>query len=388
MRIRIRHLFFIVAIFMCFDSALKINFLGIYVQAGLLLSVISLVMISGVLERAAWFQLLADRGLLLISLVTLAHFYTALDVSVYFRMIFYLLMFIVLYIFVFLTAGSVDIEKVSYVCVLILCLTGGFQYVLTNYGSGFHLRGMDAEYYLGNGDLAYRMRGFFLEPNWYGLVLFSWLYVFYRNTVQFASKKFIFLVFLAISCLILSGNRLILIFIFIFCFLIILKRRGVDVGKVPPVTILILAAVFFWGLAITGGFDDRSAAARLYTASQTLYHLGTSSISEVFFGFGFSNWGEYSNSLELSWSNYTFDQKLTRRDNSELYVVLFEMGVFGLLIYLYDAYYLTTRPNSNYLDRYFVIFIYISSFVYPLYSFIMYMIPYMIIRSNMIRGSL
>ena len=375
MKIRTRNVFFIVAILTCFDSALKINFLGIYLQAGLLLSVISLVIIIGSLNRAVCFQLLADRGLLLITLFTLTHFYVALDVFVYFRMLFYLLMFIALYIFIFLIVDEVNLEKVSCWCILILCFTGCFQYVLTNYGSGFHLRGMDAEYYLGNGDLAYRMRGFFLEPNWFGLVLFSWLYVFYRNAEQLASKKSISLVFLAIICLTLSGNRLILIFIFMLCVLVFLKRKGVNVGKVPPVALLILAAVFFWGLAMMGGFDDRSAAARLYTASQTLHYLGSSSLSEVLFGFGFSNWGEYSNSLELSWSNYTFDQKLTRRDNSELYVVLFEMGVLGLMIYLYDAYYITTKFDSNYLDRYFVIFIYISSFVYPLYSFIMYMMP-------------
>jgi hypothetical protein len=387
MTVRASVLFCVVAILLCLDSVLKVNVSGLYLQAGLLIAVISFALMALSHRHFQWKEVFKDRGIVLIIILTLSHFYMATDLSVYFRMLFYLLMFFVVYAFVFLSIKNVNIGKLSFYCVLILCLSGMAQYILTNYGNGLHLRGMDAEYYLKNGDLAYRMRGFFLEPNWFGLILFSWFYVYYRSISNIYSSNFIILLLISIVCLLLSGNRLILIF---SCAIVVIKYlqfRNFKVINKLPMIVLLASGVVFWILALWGDFDDRSAAARLYTAYQTISILETSSISELLFGYGFSNWGGYSNILELSWSNYTFDQELTRRDNSEMYVVLFEMGVVGVLIYLYDAYFLTTRKNSNILDRYFIVFIYIASFVYPMYTFMMYMMPYMIIRSSILRGN-
>tara|TARA_B110000211_G_scaffold234628_2_gene305207 strand:+ start:2037 stop:3203 length:1167 start_codon:yes stop_codon:yes gene_type:complete len=385
MKVRADFLFSIVAMLLCLDSALKINAAGIYLQAGLLVALVSFILLMLSRDYLMLPVLRRDRGLILICGVIVLHSYMAHDIFVYLRMLFYMLMFYVVYIFVSLSVSAADLKKVSFYCILILCITGILQYGSTNFGGGFQLRGMDAEYYLKNGDLAYRMRGFFLEPNWFGIVLSSWFYIYFRSVSNYRSFDFLFLFVLTLLCLILSGNRLILLFFCAIFFLSLLHGKGWVGYFRLPMLVLLLAAFLFWMLALFGGFEDRSAAARLYTAHQILSIVGDSSFTELVFGYGFSTWGEYSNLLEFSWSNYTFDQELTRRDNSELYVVLFEMGLLGVFIYAYDAYTLTSKRKANILDRYFLVFVYISSFVYPMYTFMMYMMPYMIVRASLVK---
>jgi len=127
--------------------------------------------------------------------------------------------------------------------------------------------------------------------------------------------------------------------------------------------------------------QDRSSLARTFTAYNAITYLFDHDFTTIFFGVGFSNWGYYSNFLEFSWSNSTFDQSLTRRDNSEFYVFLFEQGIFVFLLFAFDLIRVGFKSNK-YLDSVFIALIYVSGLFYPIYSFLMYMIPLMIVRGR------
>ncbi|OUL58868.1 hypothetical protein [Pseudoalteromonas ulvae] len=371
-------------IFSCFllalDSLLKIPIFGFYMQAGVfvILVTFSLYMINNFHSVV---KIKLDHGVTLIAVYLLVSSTQALDFSIYLKMMVYFIVPLVIYYFYFLVDLTVyELKILSRNVLLLLIITGFFEYIIKNYfGVQLEFKDMSSDYYFDNGDLANRLRGMFLEPNWYGLVMFSWLYVYIRATPNITSSTLLFFVF-SIFCLYLSGNRLILAFIFFLFLAFLFKKIIIKIDKIIiPFSVLFFSVIFFV-MALNFNFEaDRSLIARFYTAKNVYLEMLESNSFNLLFGYGFSNWGFYSNFLEFSWSNYLFEQDLTRRDNAEIYVVLFELGLVGSLVFFYDAI-LLSRKKGDVLDKLFFSFIFVAAMFYPIYSFITYLIPVIIVR--------
>ena len=386
MRISIASTLYVVVFLTCFDSLLKASVAGFYVQAGIIIAMAAL--LAMLADKNYHFNekiVKKDNTIIIFYILIAIGLPNAVHLAVYFKMLFYFLVFTLVYIYVSESSGSVNIQRLSSICVLTLCVTGIFQYGFADiFSMQLELRGVQSEHYY---YLANRMRGFFLEPNWYGLILFSWLFVYVRSLERLALYP-IFLIALSVSCLFLSENRLIYFFLALFIFVYFFGGLAGRLRRFIPVVILLSSGGLFLYLAMAGGLDgDRSAAARFYTGYNVVSTMLSYPLDAQLLGKGFSNWGWFSNELELSWSNYLFDQSLTRRDNSEIYVVFFEMGYLGLLLFIYDGWFLGSKREADTLDVVFLMCMYIAGMFYPIYQFLMYMLPMMIVRNRVVQSN-
>jgi len=373
----------LVVVLLCLDSLVKIPVSGNYLHAYVLVIVCSLFVRYITVTRLFWtdFSNIArDRAFVLLFLYTLCHSFFALDFRVYLIMFSYMLLFAIGYIYVQTLPLNIDWRVWAGIAVIILCLSGFFQYALMNvFDVQLELRGIDESYFLNKGDLGSRMRGFYLEPNWFGISLYAWGYLLYRNVKGLRFREYSIL-FAALLCLILSNNRLVFVFVFVILgasFLSKFGRKIVYVYALSIVVVLVGAYVYF--SFVDFDIADRSATARIYTSANVVAHWLNADVFSKLWGHGFSNWSVYSNELGFAVSNYTKDQSLTRRDNAEIYVYLFEMGLVCFLIFAIDIYF-CARKSVKPLDFVFVLTIYLSGLFYPMYQFLFYLLPYMVVR--------
>lgn len=388
-KLKLGQLMYIIVFLMCFDSVLKIPAGPIFIQSGILLGLFALLMIFLTKANSGHSSLsknVPDKPTMILLLYALFHVALAKNIDVYFAILSYLLIYAAMYTLVSYSYKYVNWRKVSKLAVVLLIATGLIQYISINaLGVQLELRGIDSSYYVDKGNLGTRMRGFFLEPNWYGLALFSWLFLYYYKQ-QYKKWTDYTLIALAIACLYLSENRTIFILL-IICALSIHTEPYIKSFRrlIPIVTVGLAAFVYFYFSISETDFSDRSAIARTYTAANIINMWLADNPLTKLIGHGLSNWGYFSNSLEFSRSNFTYEQPLTRRDNAEIYVYLFEMGAIAFIIFAYDL--LVIGKKSKYLPLpIFVACIYLSSLFYPIYGFIMYLIPLMVIRCEIFRG--
>ena len=382
---------YIVVILFCFDSLVKIPIGAFYLHSSVVL-VLSVIYI-GIISKPHTIKklhttLLKDKFVFLLLIYILAHSIVALNILVYITMLSYLLLYILLYLYFSVYCRDTNWKILSQVALTILLVTGLMQYIsIRFFNTHLTLRGLDSSYYQGKENFGTRMRGFFLEPNWYGLIIYSWLYL-YASLVKKISLNNIIFIAAIIGAIILSQNRLIIIFLCLHLVLYSLPKHFNITRRAYPI-IAIFFSILGYGLLSFYGLDvsDRSAMARLYTSTNIVDLYTKSSFSEQIFGYGFSNWGHYSNELNFSWSNYMQDQPLTRRDNAEIYVFLFETGFVSLLIFACDMVYIARKSRSPH-DSLFLFSIIISGLFYPIYTFMFYVVPFMIIRSKVINNSL
>lgn len=376
---------YLIVILFCFDSLFKLNVGFGYLHLSVIL--IATIFLFGFFDKHNFpgFGLNVvyfDKPVLMLIVFTFVHFLFAESFQIYVIMFSYLLFFAFIYSYVFSLFKHISLASISFVALVSMIGSGYFQYFLNHFGFNISLRGIDDGYYLNIGD---RLRGFFLEPNWYGLVLYSWLYVF-ATSVKRYDIKFYVVVALSIGCLLLSNNRLVYFFIalLIFHHFIILPFGRIRV--VFPFIFVVCASVIFIYSALNYDLiDDRSAVARLYTAANVFDIFLHSDLWVKLVGHGFSNWGSHSNEFGFSWSNYMVDQSLLRRDNAENYVYLYEMGVLSIFVFIYDLIF-CAKVSKSLSDPLFLATIIVASFFYPIYTFMFYMIPYMFVRSRLLHN--
>ncbi|WP_425054907.1 hypothetical protein [Pseudomonas abyssi] len=370
------------SILICLDSLLKINLGSFHLQLGVAIILLAspLIFLSLKSEPTT-----LDATYFVLLIYIFLNFPFAINKDVFLTGLSYVLIFTILYKTIGRVSRFINWERVSTFALLTLIITGFFQYSLINiFDHQLELRGIDASYYQHKGNLGYRMRGFFLEPNWFGLTLFSWSFLFIYKKASFSTIDFLILLLTAV-CIYLSENRLIYILYLYIITMFFFSKRAESLSKLVPV-LSVSVAIFIYILLSISGLDltDRSAAARTYTMAQTWNVWIESSLIEKIFGYGFSNWGYYSNLWELSWSNYRFDQALTRRDNAEIYVFLFEMGLASIILFMVDLFFIGKKSKKPILPI-FISSIYISSFFYPIFNFLFYLIPMMVVRHEILK---
>ncbi|WP_430815370.1 hypothetical protein [Carboxylicivirga sp. RSCT41] len=280
----------------------------------------------------------------------------------------------------------------------VLIGTGLFQSVLFQV-FGYQLAFFNAEHYAVDASFATRLRGFFLEPNWFSIILtFNSLLIFLRigNTII----KYKGLIGLSFLTLLLNGS-------YGFIGVIILgyvARMFIDLPKISKRNLLVFILMFIvagglilsrniykskLGNATDGQVVSINTGSRLLPAVRTILFMSEKTKEEQVFGLGLGSWpyiGIEENQLGyIGFANVNGGQltvKPAQRDSAEFHVFLLELGYLGILLFLFDYIY-----NYWHYRRLNMIYSLASAcmlaafFVYPVFKFYMYLVPFYLIRT-------
>lgn len=390
--------FSIIIILLALDSLLKVNFNVFKIHISVLIMAIMGLLIIFTFRKNLQYFFKDNTFLVLFIIYSSSHFFFAIDKLVYIKIVSYTIISFLMYTFIYRYLHLLNWNKIFHAMLIVLILSGIFQYVLYH-GFNYQLTfaGLNQEYYQSGGSIAKRMRGFYLEPNWYGIQLFSIYLMLFLEKQKQKSTIPLFLSVLTFLCMYLSGNRgLIILLMYFFTLYFIAKYLKNNIVfntstllSISIILILFTGSIFFFGVDTIQ--EDRSISARLFSFFNVVsFYFNNGSLSDILFGYGLSNWGAYSNDYLLSPRNYLGDQALTQRDTAEFHVLLFEMGAFAFLLIILDFYKLLKRTNkkNNYIDKSYLAFvaiIYLSTLIYPIYTFLIYMLPFLYARANILR---
>ncbi|MCY1278036.1 hypothetical protein D9M69_282670 [compost metagenome] len=377
-----------------FDSSLKLISGGVRVHAGLLIILLTSISLALITPQKLCAVLNRDKFIIAALSFLFLHSFFARDLGNFIFLSSYLIISIFIYYFISVNLHNIDTFKTAKASITLLLITGLIQFTLSNALSyPLIFGGMDLNYYIANPQFEKRMRGFFLEPNWFGLILLLWsCALFAPSNSKKSNSEVIKFLALALIAQYLTGNRLTLLLQTHLLLLVTVSLRSKKISRlafspailVSASTFLFFTANYIFGLSAIE--SDRSAIARIATLNNVLEFFSRHYYAGAFTGYGFSNWAAYSNEHLLSFSNYLGEQELSRRDNSEIYVVLFEAGVLGLALFWLDmkrGISIENGRKQNKIPPYSLAlsYFFVCSLFYPTYTFTMYCIPLITLRA-------
>ena len=265
----------------------------------------------------------------------------------------------------------------------VLIGTGLFQFVLAHLFD-YQLHWFFTGHYMGSQALSLggRLRGFFLEPNWYGISMsFNTLLLVGPDIEKFLKKRF-WPAVLSALVLVLNGSWGAIggLFIVYGGYQIIFKLRK---------SILV---VFLGALVLCGGGYFRSNVnvenraygglnhqSRLLPLVNVFKYQIWDTEGRFWWGNGFGRWGTLAIDRGLAVIQLKRDVKY--RGSCELPTMLFEVGIFGVAILLLDSILLYRRCRKGAVHHQGgIILFWIYLILYPTFQFIPYMISYFILR--------
>lgn len=298
----------------------------------------------------------------------------------------YMIPSIILYMFLVTNSEHVHNSRFWEVMLFLLIFTGYiqiFMYYLFDYQIDF--AGFGRMFY--DYTFTYRLRGFFQEPNWYGLFAY-FSFANYWVFCKLEKKKMhpILLIGLFVV-LLLSRNRaifLILLYISII--------RNVDLRKYSYIVLIFFMLLI--GAALPIILKDTSGSVRAGSIIRTYNYIsqGFSPIN-LLTGKGWGSWASISYKHKLGHVYARGDEFVGNRvvggraDSSEYTMTFVEVGIIGLILIALDMgvlfvhclKYENAAPNR--LAFLFLFSIAGIAFFYPLYSFMPYMVSYMSLRA-------
>jgi len=268
----------------------------------------------------------------------------------------------------------------------ILILTGLFQF-FTFHLFGYQISFIDAEHYNKGYSVAERLRGFFVEPNWFSIAITFNTLLLIKNDLIVFFRKYLFLAILTFIVFVLNGSFGLAFILFLFYFRrYLFKNFIVTIGM-----ILVVISGLFYVTNQRSSFKESSSkvellntATRIIPLYRTFEYLSDERITKFFFGEGFGTWGEVA--IQNNISLLTKKPDSTKRGASEFPVLFFELGFFGILLFLLDIIYLfrISKSKDSYLRAALVLFL-LSLFLYPIFKFSMYMVYYFLVRALIIK---
>jgi hypothetical protein len=269
---------------------------------------------------------------------------------------------------------------------MILVFSGLFQFIVYKF-FGWQVNFLDYEHYDTIQSFAHRLRGLFIEPNWYAIALaFNTILLIDKN-LKAALQRHKFLLGLTIIVFVLNGSFGPLGLLALVLILELFKQN-----KFIAIFFAISAVVLFAGvLKMRGKIQDREGVnvlnyySRLMPIVKVFEYMKQSSSAQVLFGYGFGSWGTLAVREELS--VLVYDEDPSKRDGSELPVFLFELGLIGTFIFFFDSTVLLWSVKKGNILTKGSIFLFVSIFLlYPALKFWMYMAYYFIIRQKICSG--
>lgn len=370
------------------DSLIKINFEDFRIHISHLLLIV--VMVLSAMSARKWFRQYAHHNKTIIFLLIYLslHAFIATDLKTYIIVLSYFVLAIMTHAAIFTHANQINFNLFFKRTLTLLVVTGFAQYLLyAVFNYQVSLGGLSDTYYNDGGSIANRMRGLFLEPNWYGLYLAS-AFIGYIMTMH-RKRPPILLMGLSFTCLYLSENRLTLYFVLLSTSIFFYEKYVHKIQKhfliiVCLAPIIFLLAITFSDTLSGAAGDDRSASARSVTVLKTAIYIEKNfSLPSLLFGNGLSTWGEIAYQENLS-SRASPEKSKTSRDTSESYVVVFELGLIGALLFFFDFYTTCNMATKRTEKTQMIILsslVFCAAFYYPTFYFMMYLAPYFAART-------
>ena len=376
------------------DSLLKIPLGGINIHVGLSFLVAGMGSLLIRRRFLAEFILFAKENLFLslYVLYCILQFPLASSNSTFFFVLIFLIIPYVLYFYIYSQKDKIRYKPI-FLAMLLTVLSGGiiqmaFFYILDHQ---ITLGGVEDSYYDKGTSVDSRVRGFFLEPNWFGLFL-TFCLIGYLATIRRYSLVIILLSFLIALLAYLSGNRLsnffvlltLMVFVFSSMSKPLLSFSTLILGSIP--ILFFLYSVI--GLGDGGAtIEDRSLSARTLTAAKVLIFIFLNfDFQDYIIGLGFSNWSEVALENSLTSRSELLESGSALRDTSESYIFLLEGGLLGCLFIFLDSLRFVLRTYKFYPEKGLTamiasLFLFSAAFYYPIFFFMPYLIPYFLIRT-------
>jgi hypothetical protein len=375
MKIKIGLLVFVFYTSIALDSLLKVNF-GLKVHLGLFFILICNVLFFLKDHNRFFTGMKNDKAFFFFVVYCFisGYFYSAAG---FYQIFIYLLMATNLCLFVYFTASHWN-YRVFYAFQWLLIITGIIQFLVYKI-FGYQITFIDAEHYMKGSSVSGRLRGFFIEPNWYAIAIsFNTFLLFGKDIIKYFYEHKI-TVFLTFIAMILNGTFATLGIVLIFYMIPLIKSNPVKGVSASLACILIFSGVF----AFRGGLSEKDSffnhSSRLLPIVRVLEFQDNKSFFDNFFGNGLGSWG--TDAVYNRLSVLVYEEKASARDGSETAVILFELGYIGLLMVLIDSLVLLfkSRKVGIHFAGGIVLFI-VCLIFYPIFKFVMYMPYYFIIR--------
>ncbi len=266
----------------------------------------------------------------------------------------------------------------------ILIITGLTQFLVYKLG-GYQISFIDAEHYMKGYSVTGRLRGFFLEPNWFAIAItFNSIILFGSKFQKFYDEhRWAFI--LTFIVMILNGTFATLgILILIYMFPVFRESPPKAIIYTALFTILLTSILMFRGGLSHNSEVSFNHNSRLIPLERVVEYQGEQDVGTLLFGNGLGSWGQ--DAIYNRLSVLVFEENPSARDGSEIPVFLFELGIIGLLLIILDAIYLIIRAGTNQfqLGGAVVLFIVCMTF-YPIFKFLMYMPYYFYIRGLILK---
>lgn len=381
----------LICILFALDSFVKLSLPGFRIHPSHLLIILSIFFIF--IKKEGRVELIGfareNLILLLFFMFCIFQFIQAESLRQYLFVFSYLLIMFLTYFYFYANRKLFSMEKVFINLTIVILFGGIVQYLLhALFGYQLALGGIDSSYYLKGSSVDSRMRGFFLEPNWFGLSL-TFSFIGYALTIKKISRASVLLILMVVICSLLSGNRLSNYFVFLTIIILAFARK-LPYGYIVSIAILGLmpAIFFFMSLDLLGGVEveDRSLTARTITAARVInYASEDMTWYNLLLGHGLSSWYGVALDNHLTIRSGLLEDGKALRDTSETYVLFIEHGFLGCGLLVLDLVYFARRSfrRNRQAAPYALIattFLFSSAFYYPIFFFMMYLIPYFLIR--------
>lgn len=384
-----------------FDSLLKIPIGSFKLHIGvlliLLLLTISLISSLKIIEMKNFifknWTIFLFMGYLFINII-LNHSYPGIAIT----LAYYFLALSVFY-FVFIKEKFISCDAIV-VFQWILIFTGLFQYALFKF-FGIQLSFIGSEHYDVIATYVTRLRGFFVEPNWQSII-FAFNTLLLVMILRQNIFRYKFLITLTILVFFLNASYTFFGIIIIGIFF----RFFIDLPKVSIRRFFILFFILFvFGVTLIirshNSFMENKGnvksstlinyGSRFYPALNTTLFMSKQTVYTQLFGYGVGSWpyvGLEQNNLGYIGMSGEYTIKPAQRDSAEYQVFLLELGYVGLILFLLDFFYNSWKYRRlNFVYSLATAFLLASFFVYPIFKFSMYLIPYYIIRAKSLKES-
>lgn len=406
MKVKSFNIYEIIYLSFALDSALKIGLGGFRVHLGILcilfLSVIGFVQNPRFLHfpdfiRKNWS--IFPFVIYLFLQVVLNDSYIGVAVTI-------LYFFLSIWIFYFLyRKESIISDQAILLFQWILIGTGLFQSLLYHF-FGYQLTFFNADHYAVEASYATRLRGFFLEPNWFSIILtFNTLLLILRTEKGLLKRKGL-LAFTLLSFFLNGSYGFVGVVILGYFLRVLMDLPKVSIKKMSVIFILIFIA---GGLVLSRNIYKQKIkgatsssgislnyGSRLGPAIRTVLFMSTQDRKKNCFGFGVGSWpyiGIDENKLGyVGFANSKGGEiviKPGQRDSAEFHVFLLEIGYLGIFLFLFDyAYNYWKFRKLNFIYSIASACLLAAFFVYPMFKFLMYLVPFYLIRAYAVKNSI
>ncbi|WP_125839857.1 hypothetical protein [Pseudomonas saudiphocaensis] len=264
-----------------------------------------------------------------------------------------------------------------------LIVSGLIQYLAYKV-FGHQISFIDADYYTASSSISSRLRGFFIEPNWYSVAIIFNTLLLYGNTPFQYARRHPFITICTLVVIVLNGSFA-GVGLLAFVYSVPIFKKSIVKGSLVA---LLLFVTIFSTFSFREVISQKGAGESLFNHSSRIVPLikvielqARSDITNIVFGHGFGAWATISERHSLSALNIELTE--ATRDSSELHLFILELGVFGLVLLVFDlawAYYKCPKEKFHIRGGIIIFFVFLA--LYPTLKFWMYMPYYFYIRSE------